>query len=90
MCATTNFSPTIWRIFIDNKLFVWKGASCFDSREQAEHWLMASDWMKSIDSYVDYSQEFFGKQGDDEWRECFKKKILDKMNIEFKEYKCDE
>ena len=89
--TTTYWKSSIWRVFIEGKLFVSEtGQTCFDTLTEATNAVNESRWMKTITSYVDYSQEFFGKVGDAEWRADFLKRVFSHVNIEYKEYTCNE
>ena len=70
--TTSVWSSSIWRLFIGDKLFVGAdNKTCFDSEYDARKAFFASEFWKRIQEYVDYSQEFFDKQDDVDWRKTF-------------------
>ena len=85
--TTSYWTKSIFRLFIDDKLFIANNnQTCFESEEDA--WKAFYDsymWMK-ISEYVSYSQVFFNKVGDEGWREDFENKIIERMNVIIKEY----
>jgi hypothetical protein len=85
--TTSYWTPTIWRVFIDDKLFVSdNGRSVFDSIEEATEALHNSRFYAMVESYIDYSQRFFDKIGDSEWRKEFSDKVYGHMKLEYKQY----
>ena len=85
--TTSYWSPDIWRIFIDEKLFVSNGGeTCFDSEDNARDAFRRSCFWQTIQEYIDCSQKFFDRLGDDEWRKNFEHKIIKNLNIEIKQY----
>ena len=85
------WKSTIWRIFIEDKLFVNdNGKSCFDTKEEAEDEFRRSFFWRTVQEYIDYSQGFFNKLGDDEWRQEFEKKIIRNLHIKTKQYLHEE
>ncbi len=85
--TTSYWSKTIFRLFVDEKLFISDtNQSCFDTEEDAWKAFYDSSMWKKISEYVSYSQVFFDKVGDDGWREDFENKIIARMNIISKEY----
>ena len=89
---TTNlYNNSIWRVFIDGVLFISNDKrTCFDTADEANSALSNSEWMTELNRYIDYSQKFFNKINDNTWRENFTQKVLNHVNIEFKEYKWEE
>ena len=89
--TTSYWSKSVFRMFIDGKLFIGdNGVSHFDSPKDAwTTFFMSNMWIK-IREYVDYSQAFFDKQNDNDWRTDFEERILTNLNISIKEYKCDD
>jgi len=89
--TTTEWSDSVWRMFIDDKLYVSNGGVYnWDSDEEAWESFFDSDYWKAVERYIDDCQRYFGKKGDDDWREDFSEKILEKLNIILKEYKSVE
>jgi hypothetical protein len=85
--TTSHWTKSIFRIFIGNKLFISDShQSCFNYVGEA--WRAFYDsWMwREISKYVDYSQYFFKKTGDNNWREWFENEIIKNMNVTIKEY----
>ena len=91
-CNTIScWSESIWRLFIGEKLFISdSGQTCFNTEEEALRAFRDSAYWKRISEYVDYSQNFFDKVGDDHWRGDFEDKIIYHMDITAKEYKLVE
>ena len=78
---------TIWRIFIEDKLFVSdNGKTCFDTKEEVEEAFRRSFFWRTVQEYIDYSQKFFDQLGNDEWRKEFEHKIIVNLRIEIKQY----
>ncbi len=88
--TTSEYSNSIWRMFIGDMLFKSNlGVYDWESDEEAwESFFHSLYWVK-INSYIDYCQKFFEKENDDEWRDDFTERIIEKLNITLKEYKCD-
>ncbi len=86
--TTTEWSDSVWRMFIDDKLYVSNGGVYnWDSDEEAWESFFHSDYWETVERYIDDCQRYFGKKGDDDWRDDFSEKILEKLNIILKEYK---
>ena len=84
------WTNTIWRVFLNNKLFISDaGETCFNTRELAEKAVNESTWMKKVNEYADHSQNFFKKNGDDQWRAEFIDKIKKNLNLKFERYSRD-
>ena len=89
--TVNQWTETIWRVFLNEKLFKSdSGQTCFNTKEEAEQAVNDSKWMKFIKDYVRYSQEFFGKIDDEEWATDFESRVIEHVNLEYKEYKCTE
>ena len=85
------WNKTIWRVFIDGKLFISDDHKTeFPSKHEAETALINSRFWEIVEEYIDYSQRFFDKTNDNEWTNEFREKIKYNLNIEIKEYKCDD
>lgn len=81
------WNDTIWRVFLEGKLFISdSGQTCFSCREAAVAAVQESYWMKVINEYVDSVQKAYNKIGDKKWRNEFLDKIFKNMNLEFREY----
>ena len=88
--VNTQYGDYIYRVFLDGKLFISDGdETCFNSLSGAVDAVINSAWWRNITQYVDYSQKFFNKEGDDNWRLEFIDKILKNINLEYREYKYD-
>jgi len=84
------WKETIWRVFLNGKLFISENhQTCFDTKGDAVNAVLQSNWMKKVNEYVDYSQKFFNEEGNEQWRKDFTTKILDRIGLEFREYKWD-
>ncbi len=81
------WGATIWRIFIDGKLFIDdEGKTCFDSEDCARGAFRKSFFWRTVQEYIDYSQKFFDQLDNDEWRKEFEHRIIENLHIEIKQY----
>jgi len=81
------WKSTIWRIFIDGKLFISDdGVTCFDTEDSAIEEFRRSFFWRTVQEYIDYSQKFFDQSDNDDWREEFEDKIIENLHIEIKQY----
>jgi len=88
--TTSVWTKTIWRVFVDGKLFVSDDhKTVFDTESEARNAFYDSFLWRKVTEYIDYSQRFFDKVGDDDWREEFTIKIYKNLGVKLKEYKCE-
>ena len=88
--TVSDYRESVWRVFIDGKLFISDDhKTAFNTEEDARKAFFDSFLWRKTSEYVDYSQKFFDKVDDPNWRTEFENKVLRNLNVKLKEYKCD-
>jgi hypothetical protein len=88
--TTPEYSQTLWRVFIGDKLFVSNdGITVWDNFDKALSAFISSRYYNTITNYVNECARYFAKDDDIEWKIDFIQRIANRIELQIIEYKPD-